>query len=654
MSLKLAGELWTRLTCFACVAALLIQGLCILAEIDGWLAYETARQISEEIGARVAIGLTAALVASTAVTLLALPYLFWNRADAARRLARIATVTAVSFTLICVCILLGIAILWAQAVHLLTLTNRGAIRLWALLALVLLATILAVCLTARRRVLTHRLTQTISGSATRRLLLLAGIAGLLTGLSSEVFPRPSFPRPRRTGAARGRPNLLLVTFDALCAEDMSCYGYHLPTTPNIDALARSSCLFSNYYSASTFTTPSVVAMLTGRYPTTTHVYHYGGNLRGADVERTLPRMLRDAGYATAASVGNPGAHPGCLGFGHQFDVLPSCPLRDFPTREAAALFHSAQLAADVGRGGNFVPYMLEQLSPKLFGQVHSRFPPAASFAQAEQILQNLPRPYFLWVHVFAPHFPYLPEPPWLHRFLASDELRTHAEFADMVDRTGYLYSPAKQPAVDKGRLRYDEWVAQADAAFGEFLTRLQRRDGLADTALIVSADHGESFQGGFLGHGGAEQLRPILHIPLIVKLPGQNQHRDIALSADQTALAPAMLQLAGLARPEWMDGRSLLIGNEGESGAAGGHAFSQFLVPNSSFKPVSHGSIGVIDGQHQYVYNFDRRAGALFDLAEAHEQKHELAAQQPELTRGLHERLLAQFPNVFGADSGRA
>ncbi len=654
MSLKLAGELWTRLTCFACVAALLIQGLCILAEVDGWLAYETARQLSEEVGARVAIGLAAALVASTAVTLLTLPYLLWTPDDSRRRLERITTVAVVGFTVVCGCTLLGIAVLWAQAVHLLTFTNRGAIQLWACLSVALIAATLAVSVTVRRRVLTQRLTQTISGSATRRLLLLAGIGGLLTGLCSEVFPRTSPPRPPRAGSARGRPNLLLVTFDALCAEDMSCYGYHLPTTPNIDALARSSSVFSNYYSASTFTTPSVVAMLTGRYPTSTHVYHYGGSLRNGDVERTLPRILRDAGYATAASVANPGAHPGCLGFGHHFDVLPSCPLRDFPTREAAALFHSAQLAADVGRGANFVPYMLEQLSPKLFGQVHSKFPPAASFAQAEQILQDLPRPYFLWVHVFAPHFPYLPEPPWLHRFLPTDELRTHAEFADMVDRTGYLYSPAKQPAVDKGRLRYGEWVAQTDAAFGQFLTGLQSRGGLADTAVIVSADHGESFQGGFLGHGGADQLRPILHIPLILKLPGQNQHRDIAVSADQTALAPSMLQLAGLARPEWMDGSSLLVPNEDESAARGGHAFSQFLVSNSSFKPVTHGSIGVIDGRHQYVYNFDRRAGALFDLAEAHEQKHERSALEPELTRSLHERLLAQFPNVFGSDSGRA
>ncbi|MBV9911512.1 MAG: hypothetical protein JOZ93_02995, partial [Sinobacteraceae bacterium] len=78
MSLKLAGELWTRLTCFACVAALLIQGLAILAEIDGWLAYETTRQIASEMGARVALGLGAAVIASTAVTIVVLPFLLFD------------------------------------------------------------------------------------------------------------------------------------------------------------------------------------------------------------------------------------------------------------------------------------------------------------------------------------------------------------------------------------------------------------------------------------------------------------------------------------------------------------------------------------------------------------------------------------------------
>ena len=50
---------------------------------------------------------------------------------------------------------------------------------------------------------------------------------------------------------------------------MSLYGYGLPTTPNIDAFARKSTVFTNFYSACTFTTPSVASLLTGIYPSAT-------------------------------------------------------------------------------------------------------------------------------------------------------------------------------------------------------------------------------------------------------------------------------------------------------------------------------------------------------------------------------------------------
>jgi arylsulfatase A-like enzyme len=507
---------------------------------------------------------------------------------------------------------------------------------------------LVLSLVMRRHAWTDALTQSASGRATRRLLLVAGIGGLLTGLSGAAAPRPRSPRLAVNKSTPPRPNILLVTFDALSAEDVSCFGYRLPTTPNIDALARSSYAFSNCYAASTFTTSSVVSMLTGRYPSSTHVYHYGGSLLGSAAERTLPKLLRAGGYLTAASVTNPGAHPACLGFGEDFDILPSCPLTDFATREAAALFHSAQLADDVRRGANFVPYMLEQLSPRTFGQVHSIFPPQASFAQAEQILQGVSDPFFLWVHAFAPHFPYLPEPPFLHRFLPTDELRTHADFADMVDLTGYNYSPAKQHIIDKGRLRYDEWIAQADAAFGQFMSKMQTSGRLTDTAVIVSADHGESFQGGFLGHGGSQQLRPIVHVPLLVHLPGQSLGREVAAVVDQTAYAPTVLEIAGLARPDWMDGRSLLPYTRADGSDQASRAFSQFLVPNSVFEPVTRGTIGVIDGRHQFLLDLKSNAGALYDLAEAHNQKIDLSKAEPALAAQLRAQIVQQFPELFG------
>ncbi|HTV51179.1 MAG TPA: sulfatase [Steroidobacteraceae bacterium] len=647
MRYRVLRELWARLTTLAAVVALIAVALSILGGIDGLLLFETGREIAREIGARVAIALGLAVLLGTGLTLVIAPYVLQRGQSAAERLVRISRLATTAALLAGSCVLTGTGIRWATTVGLLHITNRASIYTWDALAAVQLVLFVFWHRRTARRGELDSLSGSLSGRFTRRFVLLTAAGGLLTGLSAESAAAPT--RPRGARQRRAGPNILLVTFDALSAQDMSCYGYYLPTTPNIDKFARSSHRFTNYYAACTFTTPSIASMLTGRYPSSVHVYHYGGPLHGSAAERTLPSQLRLSSYRTAASVANPGAHPGCLGFGGDFDILPAPPIKDFAAREATQLFHSAPLADEAARASLFVPYMLEQLSPRLFGEVHSTFPPALSFQQAQLILTELSDPFFLWVHVFAPHFPYQPEPPYLHRFLPTNELRTHAEFTDMIDLSGYSYRAAKQPVVDKARLRYDEWIAQSDAAFGDFMQRLEAGGRLRDTAVIVSADHGESFQQGFLGHGGPQQLRPIVHIPLAVRLPGQLHGSVITTVVDQTALAPTLLDIAGLATPSWMDGRSLAPLLRGERRDAPELAFTQFLVPNSVFGRIRRGTIGVIDGGHQCVLDIATRHSDLYGLSGSGGSNFYRPLENTALHASLRQQIFGRFPDAFGS-----
>jgi len=657
--------LWGRLVSFACTTVLLLSVVTVLAGIDGWLKFDTPRELLREIGARLTLSLAFGACLGTVATLLTFPFVLRRRDLLAVRCQRLAQRASSAVALLFAIAVLGILIHWSTRTELFNITNRAAIMLWVGVSGLLVAGYLLYPVLTRREVrVSPDFIQTFAGPMTRRILLIGFGAGLLTAFSD--IPTTSRPvRQRRAepmgrsgrpmgqpGRPMGQPNIILVTFDALSAEDMSCYGYRLDTTPNLAALARESNLFTNYYATSTFTTPNVISMLTGRYPSSSGVYHYGGRLHGIEAERTLPRELLKAGYRTAASVANPGAHPGCLGFDADFDELPPPPISDFATRAAAAEFHSALLADDAGVAARLVPYTLEQISPRLFGQRKSSTPPALSFQQAAKLLANAgahpDQPYFLWVHTYAPHFPYLPDPPYLHRFLPGDELRTHAEFADMVDLKGYWYSPSRQPIVDKARLRYNEWMAQADGACGEFLAMLRTRGHLDNTALIVSADHGESFAGGFVGHGGAMQRRPILHIPLLIRLPGQTRGRVIADVLDQTALAPTILELAGLPRPVWMDGESHAARLSTDTNASPSLAFTQYLEPNSVFAPIKHGTVGVIDGHYQYLLVLDRDSGALYPLAEADRQSVDRTASEPAVAAQLRARIAARFPSLSG------
>ncbi len=641
-------NLWARLTCFACLAGMLAALIEILISVDGWLKFETGRELTTEIGARLVIALGLGIIVGTAAAVLALPYVLWRPAampERAENIIRNGSIVMVLFTGSSV---LGVVLRWIMGVGLLDLTNHAYVVLWLCLSIVMfLAAFLWRIVAARPLVPSPELIEKLSGRAARRFLLIAGAAGLLAAFSDRLTARTPSRAARAAGIKPSGPNILLVTFDALSAEDMSLYGYHLPTTPNIDSLARSSVVFPNYYACSTFTTPSIISMLTGRYPSNTHVYQYGGRLRGAALGCTLPHVLRAGGYTTGASVANPGAHPDCLGFGADFDNLPPPPVKDLAMREAAMWFHSATLAADAGLGSRFVPYLMEHLSQRHFGQTHSFFPPIMSFQQAAKMLGELPSPFFLWVHAYAPHFPYLPEPPYLKSFLPDDELRTHSEFANMVDLKGWNYSSRRQPDIDKARLRYDEWIAEADGAFGQFMSILRSSGHFDETAVIVSADHGESFRGGYMGHGGPNQRRPVLHVPLVVHLPGQTERRDVSTVADQTRLAPTILEIAKIARPDWMDGESLCGLMRGEASSGTSLAFTQYFETSSAFKPVEQGTVGVIDGRHQYVYNLASKTGSLYDLKESDEQKIDLALTEPKLAATLQDNIVRRFPNLF-------
>ena len=168
---------------------------------------------------------------------------------------------------------------------------------------------------------------------------------------------------------------------------------------------------------------------------------------------------------------------------------------------------------------------------------------------------------------------------------------------------------------------------------------------------MVSADHGESFEGGVYQHESAYQTRPVIHVPLIIRTPGQQESRRVSFTADQTALAPTILELAGQPKPEWMQGESLVKWMNGDTlgGKGEGMAFTQYLETNSVFKPMRHGTVGVIDGrsQHQYVLDLETQKGSLRPLKEAHIWNLDRTAENPALAEALREAIYSRFPDLM-------
>src|ERR1019366_8527952 len=134
------------------------------------------------------------------------------------------------------------------------------------------------------------------GERITRRAAIATVAGTVALVATEYALARSAPKLKAALVPqRPKSNMLLITFDALSAEDMSPYGYRLPTTPNIDAFARKATVFTNFYSACTFTTPSVATMMTGIYPSETRVYQLQGHLQPENAAKSLPHAMRAAG-----------------------------------------------------------------------------------------------------------------------------------------------------------------------------------------------------------------------------------------------------------------------------------------------------------------------------------------------------------------------
>ncbi len=208
------------------------------------------------------------------------------------------------------------------------------------------------------------------------------------------------------------------------------------------------------------------------------------------------------------------------------------------------------------------------------------------------------------------------------------------------------YAPDQQSQVDQRRLAYDEFLLSVDRAFGGFMSDLEKSGKLSNTTVIVSADHGESFEGGVYQHQTPYLTRPVIHVPLIIRTPGQQDGRTVAFTADQTSLAPTILELAGQPKPDWMRGESLAnwLNRDGE-GEGEGLAFTQYLEKNSIFKPLRHGSVGVIDGLYEYVFYLETQKGELRPLNEAQIWDLDRSAEHPARAEALHAAIHSRFPD---------
>jgi arylsulfatase A-like enzyme len=322
-------------------------------------------------------------------------------------------------------------------------------------------------------------------------------------------------------------NVLLITVDTLRADFLGSYGFPLPATPNMDALAERGLLFETAVAASTATAPSHASIMTSRFVREHSIGSHNGSTR-LEGTVTLADRFREAGYDTAAFVSNVvlKRRSGLdRGFDTYDDALPS---------------------AERNR---------EIISERVSQQT-------VALARAWLDGRDAAAPFFLWVHLQDPHGPYTPPEPFAS-LAESVPLRTQRQLPVLDENRGRGGLPRYQRL--DGELRADEYaaryageIAYTDHWIGELIGAVEGTSQPEGAVIALTSDHGESLDenGFFFQHGHSTTPEQAI-VPLLVVAPGVEPRR-VSTAVHHVDIAPTLIELAGLAPLPGASGRSLL------------------------------------------------------------------------------------------------
>lgn len=463
-------------------------------------------------------------------------------------------------------------------------------------------------------------------------------------------------------AADRPPNIVLIYADDVGYGDLSCYGATKIQTPNLDRLAAAGLRFTDGHSAAATCTPSRYALITGQYAWRkkgTGVLPGDANLIIEPSRTTLPRMLKQAGYATGV-VGkwhlglgsgpmdwNAEIRPGPLELGfdssfiipatgdrvpcvyvkdHRVDGLDLAdPIevsyqgkvgdeptgRDHPQLLKMKLSHGHDFTIVGGisrigwmRGGRSARWVDEDMADVLTRQ-------ATEFIDAHR-----EGPFFLY---FATHDAHVPRVP-------------HARFRGT-----------------SGCGVRGDVIQELDWCVGQVMAKLDER-GLADNTLVIfTSDNGPVIDDGYAdgavedlnGHQAAGPLRGNKYspyeggtrVPWLVRLPARIKAATSDALVCQVDLLASLASLTGQKLPDdaGPDSENVLPALLGESRQG-----REVLIEQA-------GKLAIRKGAWKYVPPGPNAgkpaAGELYNLADDLAETHDLAAEQPDRVKELREEL---------------
>lgn len=438
--------------------------------------------------------------------------------------------------------------------------------------------------------------------------------------------RDNFTRVTREkhSNANGRPNIILITVDTLSAAHLHTYGYQLPTSPRLDEFSSGAILFERFYANGNWTRPGIASILNGARPWT-HSGDLGMPLQAVTDAQNLINRLADAGYDIRMVSSNDLAD---LQW-QAVNAVPSYRVRLYSYSFLVPRFLDERIPSLLWAG---------YLGPNLILTEH--FPqekPRSYVPQSEILLHASPRdrPLFFWLHIMAPHAPYATRAPYLGTFDSSPLARS--PWTSGIKYGFLAHANPEQRRVLAGR--YDEAVLMADDVIGRFLEALKAEGLFEGSLIVVTADHGESFNPRYGGHGGPLLTEELIRVPCLIKPPFFRGSKRESLLFEQADLAPTILSFADLPVPAGMEGQAYL------SKPNNVPVFSM----NRDLQNGQHTlNVAMRDGDWKYVIHLGRwkypwPQEELYNLAKDRNEQANLVNSQPAQAIAMRQRVVAEI-----------
>lgn len=433
-------------------------------------------------------------------------------------------------------------------------------------------------------------------------------------------------RPQGNGTSHKEPNIILVVADALRAQSMSVYGHNKRTTPFLETFGTYSDVYLSMHANSTTTQTSVTTIISGK-----HVFSHGRMSREFppyDDRENLLALLRDKGYYTAAVTSN-------LEAAEVFDSLAP-----YLSRPQSYRFNFLSLGWVRSFGvpmtalGGRMYKNLSRIFPILgYPDATSSFGYANdSFRVARSILPQLPEPFFLFIHIHEPHDPHYAPLPSSGRRQNTNELQLPRKLPQYVYRH---YPITWQPVAQVLKARYEESISFMDSELKSFVEFVYDAPSSNNLLFIFTADHGESFERGYINHGD-ELYESSTWIPLIVRFPKQREGRKISTAVQSADLAPTIVNTLGEPVPSWMNGRPLMPHKQPKPTDT---IAVNFKHPSSGLHYPLPTKLAIWSGEYKLIVSCAGEKAELYYLAEDPQELVDISSKERQMVDKLKHRL---------------